>query len=116
MKICLDENVPNHVKYRLEAEGHNVRFAREICEKGTSDIDLLKACTQECRVILTNDKDFDTLNQNYNHEGVLRYSKNQPTKKGWKKIVTGINLIDKHISMKNILQWPKEWAERFTKE
>ncbi len=118
MRICLDENVPKHVKYRLEAESHNVEFSKNICGEGTPDIELLRACSQERRVLLTNDSDFDKIHRTraYHHEGILRYSMNQQTKSGWGDIVEGIGYIDQHISMRDELQWPKQWAKKFSKE
>ena len=113
MRICLDENVPDHVKIRLEAKGHNVEFSRDIAGSGASDRELLKICAQEQRVLLTNDRDFDRLHGVIHHEGILRYSLNQQTKEGWKKVVDGIGLIDKHLKMRNELQWPKQWADTF---
>ncbi len=113
MKVCLDENVPDHVKIRLEAEGHNVEFARDIAGQGTLDKELLKLCAQEQRVLLTNDRDFDRLHEVLHHEGILRYSLNQQTNEGWNKIVKGIALIDERLKMRNELQWPKQWAEKF---
>ncbi|MFO7990686.1 MAG: DUF5615 family PIN-like protein [Thermoplasmata archaeon] len=113
MRICLDENVPEHVLIRLRSHGHDVALAREEAGTGATDIELLKLCTQEERVLLTNDNDFDILHGNYHHEGILRYSINQPTKEGWKKLIEGIELIEEHMSMKNELQWPMQWWESF---
>ncbi len=113
MKVCLDENVPDHVKVRLEAEGHDVEFARDVAGQGAADKELLKVCAQEQRVLLTNDRDFDRLDEVLHHEGILRYSLNQQTKEGWNKIVKGIGLVDEHLDMRNELQWPKQWAEKF---
>ncbi len=113
MKVCLDENVPDHVKLRLEAEGHDVGFSRDVAGQGTPDKELLELCAQEQRVLLTNDRDFDRLHEVVHHEGILRYSLNQQTREGWKKIVEGIGLIDEHLKMRNELQWPKQWTDRF---
>ena len=113
MRVCLDENVPDHVKLRLEAEGHNVELARDIGGQGAPDEELLKLCAQDQRVLLTNDRDFDRLHELRYHEGILRYSLNQQTKEGWKKILDGIGLIDEYLNMRNELQWPKQWAEKF---
>lgn len=113
MRICLDENVPDHVKTRLEARGHDVTFAREITDLGTPDEKLLQLCAQERRVLLTNDRDFDKLHETHHHEGILRYSVKQTTKQGWQEIVRGISLIEDYMFMRNELQWPVEWWRRF---
>ncbi|MFP3872761.1 MAG: DUF5615 family PIN-like protein [Candidatus Aenigmatarchaeota archaeon] len=113
MRICLDENVPDHVKLRLEAEGHNVEFARDVAGQGAPDEELLKFFAQAQCVFLTNDRDFDRLYEFRYHESKLGHSLNQQTKEGWKKIVDGIGLIDEHLNMRNELQWPKQWAEKF---
>ncbi len=113
MRICLDENVPGPVFIRLRARGHDSVLAREEAGAGATDIELLKICAQEQRVLLTNDADFDILHGNHHHEGILRYSINQPTKEGWKRIIEGIELIEEHMSMKNELQWPIQWWESF---
>ncbi len=59
MKVCSHENVPDHVKIRLEAEGHEVESARAIAGQATPDKELLKLGAQEQWVLLTNDGDFD---------------------------------------------------------
>ncbi len=111
MRLCLDENVPEHMKTRLEAEGHNVVLSREIAARGTPDKKLLRLCSQERRVLLTNDSDFDRLHRTQHHEGILRYSINRPMQEEWREIVKGIDMMDEHVDMKNELQWPAEWAE-----
>lgn len=109
MRICLDENVPDHVKIRLEARGHNVALAREMAGPGLPDAKLLRLCAQERRVLLTNDRDFDRLHERCRHEGILRYSVKRKTRGRWREIVEGIGLIEDHISMRDELQWPAEW-------
>ncbi len=111
MRICLDENVPDHLKTRLEAEGHNVALSREIAGRGAPDKKLLRVCSQERRALLTNDSDFDGLHETEHHEGILRYSINRPMRREWKVIVKGINKIDRHFDVKNELQWPADWAD-----
>lgn len=111
MRLCLDENAPDHVQVRLESEGHNVTLARDAAGQGASDKNLLRTCSQERRVLLTNDRDFDELHKTEHHEGILRYSVARPMREGWKEIVEGINLIDEYMDMRNELQWPAEWAK-----
>ena len=111
MRLCLDENVPDHLKTRLEARGHNVALSREVAGRGVPDKELLKVCREERRVLLTNDSDFDRLHETRYHEGILRYSVNRPMDEEWGEIVTGIGMIDEHVDMKNELQWPAEWAK-----
>lgn len=110
MRICLDEHVPVFVGVWLEAEGHDVALAAEVAGRGARDEELLRLCAQERRVLLTNDRDFDELHRVVYHAGILTYSVNQPTKEGWRKIVRGIGLIDRHAPMRNELQWPGQWT------
>lgn len=111
--MCLDEHVPPHVKLRLEAEGHDVTTADEVAGRGAADRDLLRLCAQERRVLLTNDKDFDRIHSaGVEHEGILRYPVNQPSREGWSRIVRGIALIEdeENLDVRNRLQWPDDWA------
>lgn len=104
--------VPPSVVLRLEAEGHDVTTAVEMAGKGATDRELLRLCAQERRVLLTNDSDFDRIHDSgMNHEGVLRYSVNQPSREGWSRIVRGVGLIEEYLEMRNRLQWPGDWAE-----
>ncbi|MEF8874803.1 MAG: DUF5615 family PIN-like protein [Candidatus Thermoplasmatota archaeon] len=116
MNVCLDENVPDHVKVRLEAEGQDVEYARDVAGQGAPDEELLKLCAQEQRALLTNDRDFDRLHEVVHHEGILRYGLYQQTREGWKKIVRGIDLIDEHLKMRNELQWPNQWTDKFDRK
>ncbi len=110
MRICLDENVPDQLKTRLEVRGHNVALGKEIAGRGAPDKKLLQICSQERRTLLTKNSDFDRLHETQHHEGILRYSVHRPMNKEWEEIVRGIELIDEHITMKNRLQWPAEWS------
>lgn len=66
-KLVADENVPTPVVEALRSNGYDVHRAQEEYGQGAPDRDILEACADEDRVILTNDNDFAVLAEDTEH-------------------------------------------------
>jgi predicted nuclease of predicted toxin-antitoxin system len=61
MVLLIDENVPNSVAEFLVARGHDVRFVRDLFPAGTPDPVIARIGDRLSAVVVTWDRDFDTL-------------------------------------------------------
>lgn len=74
LSFVADEHVPQTVVNALRSNGYDVHRAQDTYGAGTDDKDLLKASTENGRVILTNDRDFARLAREIEHSGVILYN------------------------------------------
>ncbi|WP_424004709.1 DUF5615 family PIN-like protein [Haloarcula salina] len=73
-RILLDEHVGRVFERLLRERGHDVEQAKDRFGEFTTDAELLEWCDSHETVLLTNNaKDFEALDQEYDHAGVLLY-------------------------------------------
>jgi len=107
LKLVADENVPTPVVEALRSNGYDVHRAQEEYGQGTDDYELIEACANEERVILTNDNDFATLNEETEHAGVIIYNDQDLRTR---EILRGvIRIDDEYDGLKNQLEWLEGW-------
>jgi predicted nuclease of predicted toxin-antitoxin system len=106
-ELVADENVPTPVVEALRSNGYEVHRAQEEYGQGTADGEILEACADEGRVILTNDNDFALLVEDAEHAGVVVYNdQNLRTR----EILRGVVSIDNaYDSPENQLEWLEGW-------
>src|SRR5690348_2323544 len=61
MLLLIDENVPNSVAEVFAARGHDVRYVRDLFPAGTPDPVIAATGDRLSAIVVTWDKDFDTL-------------------------------------------------------
>jgi len=86
-----DENVPTPVVEALRSNGYDVHRAQKEYGQGTDDTDLLKAATDNGRVVITNDNDFALIAEENKHAGIVIYN-NQDLRT--REILRGVIRID----------------------
>jgi len=74
MKIVVDEHVPEAVVNSLSSNGYEVLRAGEEYQRGGDDTSLLEKCSNDGRILLTNDRDFVRLSEEIEHSGVIIYT------------------------------------------
>lgn len=73
-RLLLDEHVGRIFERLLRERGHDVVQAKDQFGEHTTDTELLRWCTDEKVVLLTNNaKDFEALHPDYEHAGILLY-------------------------------------------
>ena len=106
-ELVADENVPTPVVEVLRSNGYEVHRAQEEYGQGTDDGDILEACADEGRVILTNDNDFAILAEETEHAGVVIYNDQDLRTR---EILRGVVRIDNaYDSLENQLEWLEGW-------
>ncbi|MGZ0747644.1 DUF5615 family PIN-like protein [Haloparvum sp. AD34] len=73
-RILLDEHVGRILEKLLRERGFDAVQAKDQFGERTKDAELLRWCADEAVVLLTNNaKDFEGLQQDYDHAGILLY-------------------------------------------
>ena len=106
-ELVADENVPTPVVEALRSNGYEVHRAQEEYGQGTTDSEILEACAEEERVVLTNDNDFALLAEDTEHAGVVIYNDQDLRTR---EILRGVVRIDNaYDSLENQLEWLEGW-------
>jgi len=106
-ELVADENVPTPVVEALRSNGYEVHRAQEEYGQGTTDSEILEACAEEERVVLTNDNDFALLAEDTEHAGGVIYNDQDLRTR---EILRGVVRIDNaYDSLENQLEWLEGW-------
>jgi hypothetical protein len=72
--FLLDEHVNRVFETALRNRGHDIRRAKDQFGENTDDDELLRWCSENGRVFITNDKrDFRPLHESTDHAGIFLY-------------------------------------------
>lgn len=72
--VLLDEHVGRVFERVLAERGYDVRQAKDTFGERTSDRDLLRWCSENGAILVTNNaQDFESLHVDYEHGGILLY-------------------------------------------
>lgn len=75
LKFLIDHNIPKSVGVFLKKQNFDIKLVKDINIQ-LSDLDLIKLAKQENRIILSNDKDFISLNLRYPTVNMILFSLN----------------------------------------
>jgi predicted nuclease of predicted toxin-antitoxin system len=108
MDLVADEHVPSAVINALRSKGYDVIHAPEGYAQGDDDPELLENCTEDGRVLLTNDRDFVRLADEKEHSGVIIYT---DQKRPPREVLKAIRDIDDAYSgnLENRTVWLGGW-------
>jgi predicted nuclease of predicted toxin-antitoxin system len=114
MRFLADEHVPRVFTTTLQSNGHDVLRANDEFGEGTEDDHLLEFCSDEGRVLITNDKkDFaGPLSDAVDHCGIVVYTDPNVLRDDPERAVRAVERILSHYppsEVANELVWLDQW-------
>lgn len=111
LAFCTDENVPRAFVTALESNGFDVLTAGEERGEHTVDTALLEWADSNDRVLVTNDRDFVTLDSEYDHAGIVVYTDQSLAPGEFARAVRRIDRQLKPDDLRNELVWLDSWIQ-----
>lgn len=108
LSFLVDEKVNFSFVSALRKNSYEVETVQETFGKGTIDEEILEKCREKSLVVLTNDTDFASPDEE--HGGIVIYYK-QAIPPG--DVVRGIRRMEKHLTekdIKNTVIWLEQWV------
>lgn len=114
MRFLTDEHVPRVFISTLRSNGHDVLRANDAIGEGTDDEQLLEFCSDDGRVLVTNDKkDFSgPLSDGVDHDGIVVYTDPNVLRDDPESAVRAVERVLSHYppaELANELVWLDQW-------
>ena len=111
VSFLADEHVPRVLTSTLRSNGYTAVTAQEQYGHESIDETILRDCGDAGLVVLTNDRDFLTLNETTDHAGIVLYTAQNPSP------ATFVEAIDQVVhflapdELANRVVWLDEWYD-----
>lgn len=112
LSFLADEHVPRVFTHSLRSNGFSVTTAQEKYGEESIDQSILQESAAEETVVLTNDRDFVRMADDYDHAGIIMYTDrrfliDQPT-----TAVEAVARVNRYYSpdeIRNQVEWLENW-------